>query len=332
MSGPLGSLAPAANCRGCGVALGPSQLACPTCGRLTHAETLASLAEEARAAEQRGDVSAALVAWRAVHERLPAGTRQATVVQETIMRLSAVADTLPATARTARPTTPWGWLVATVALVASKAKVLLLGLSKAGTFVSMLAAFGVYWTLWGWQFAAGFVGSIFVHEMGHVVALRRFGVRATAPMFMPGVGAFIRFQQRLSPIEEARTGLAGPLWGTGAALVAAAVYFASGVPVFAAIAHVGAWINLFNLLPIVPLDGGRGFRALDRAQRLALLPVIGAAWYATHEGLLALILVVAVVRGLEPTGGPRDGKTWMQFAGLVVVLAALSQVTPGVRP
>ncbi len=323
---------PIAVCGGCGVPLGPAQLACPSCGRLTHADALATLAAAAHDAERRGDLSAALTAWRAVQERLPPATRQGVVVGETIARLSAAVDTTPGAAPAKRPTSAWGWLVATGALVASQAKVLLLGLTKAGTLLSMLAAFGVYWTLWGWQFAAGFVGSIFVHEMGHVVTLRRYGVRATAPMFMPGVGAFIRFQQHLSPIEESRTGLAGPLWGAGAAIVAAALYFASGVPVLAAIAHVGAWINLFNLLPIVPLDGGRGYRALDRTQRLALLPVIGGAWYATHDGLLALILIVAVVRAFDTGDGTRDTKAWLQYAGLVIVLAALSQVTPAVGP
>src|SRR5207237_9867331 len=93
------------------------------------------------------------------------------------------------------------------AFVLTKGKFLLLGLTKASTFFSMFLALGVYWTVWGWKFALGLVLSIYVHEMGHVAALRRFGIRARAPMFIPGVGAIVRSQQRpANPIEDSRVG------------------------------------------------------------------------------------------------------------------------------
>src|SRR5688500_6713569 len=115
-------------------------------------------------------------------------------------------------------------------------------------------------------FALGFVLSIYVHEMGHVAALRRFGLEATAPMFVPGLGAFLRLRgQHLAPYENAPIGLAGPLWGLGAATVALAVSRAGGGPMWAAIAHTGAWINLFNLLPVWQLDGNRGYAALSKS-------------------------------------------------------------------
>ena len=88
----------------------------------------------------------------------------------------------------------------------------------------MLAAFGVYWTVFGGRFALGFVLSIYIHEMGHVAALMRYGVPATAPLFIPGLGAVIRLRQSfINPREDARVGLAGPIWGCGAALACAAV-------------------------------------------------------------------------------------------------------------
>src|SRR5439155_26028416 len=103
---------------------------------------------------------------------------------------------------------------------------------------------------------------------GHVSALRRYGIAATAPMFIPGFGALVRLKQYpASPAEDARVGLAGPLWGT----LASVAFFATGLathwPSLIAIARVGAWLNLFNLIPIWQLDGGRGFNALSRAQR-----------------------------------------------------------------
>src|SRR5256885_5819705 len=109
------------------------------------------------------------------------------------------------------------------------------------------------------HFAFGLVLSIYIHEMGHVQALQRYGIKATAPMFIPGFGAVIRLKQYPADArEDARVGLAGPLWGLGAALAAYAVYRATGVGVWGAIAHMGALVNLFNLVPVWQLDGARG--------------------------------------------------------------------------
>src|SRR5262249_3214294 len=116
-----------------------------------------------------------------------------------------------------------GWMavVGVVALALSKAKFLLLGLTKLGTLSSMLVFLGVYWGLYGWKFALGFVVCIYIHEMGHVWSLSRYGIKANAPMFIPGIGAMVRLKQAPANVhEDARVGLAGPIWGTGAALAA----------------------------------------------------------------------------------------------------------------
>src|SRR5262249_44637075 len=155
-----------------------------------------------------------------------------------------------------------------LAFLVTKGKLLLVGLTQASTFFSMLLSLGLYWTQWGWKFAVGLVISIYIHEMGHVEALRRYGIRATAPMFIPMLGAVGRMKQYpAEPREDARVGLAGPLWGTAAALSALLVSLVTRWTAFAAIARAGAWINLFNLLPVWQLDGGRGFRAMSRGQR-----------------------------------------------------------------
>ena len=163
----------------------------------------------------------------------------------------------------------------------SKAKFLLLGLTKASNFIRRCAR------RWGSTDrlrleTLGLVVSIYVHEMGHVAALRRYGFRATAPMFIPGVGALIRLQQRpVNPVENARIGLAGPLWGLGAALAALEAYLATDWPAWLAIARFGAWLNLFNLIPFWQLDGGRGFSSLDEHRLLPSTAVaaIGIAWF-----------------------------------------------------
>ena len=125
-----------------------------------------------------------------------------------------------------------GALVALGVLVLGKLKFLLLGLTKATTLLSMLAFAGLYWNIFGWPMAIGLVVSIYIHEIGHVVELKRAGIEATAPMFIPGIGALIQSKRYPDdPKVEARIGLAGPVWGLGAALVAFAPF--SSIPTVA---------------------------------------------------------------------------------------------------
>src|SRR5690606_15842519 len=157
-------------------------------------------------------------------------------------------------------------------LAITKGKFLLFGLTKAKTFLSMLAFLGVYWALYGWWFALGIVFSIYIHEMGHYITIRQFGLAADSPLFIPGLGAFVRLRQ--VPLElpvRARISLAGPLYGLGAALLSYGLYIATGWGVCAAIAHAGAWINLFNLIPIWQLDGGQTMQAFRKKERISIL-------------------------------------------------------------
>jgi Zn-dependent protease len=217
-------------------------------------------------------------------------------------------------------------------LVLGKAKLLLFGLTKMSTLLSMFASLGVYWAAWGWKFAAGLVASIYVHEIGHVAALRRYGIPASAPMFVPGLGAFIRSKQYpATPREDARVGLAGPLWGLYAVAACYAIHLATGWHSFAAIARVGAWINLFNLLPIATLDGGRGFNSLGRTERWLAAALLAGLWVATHEGLLVLLGLAAAGRAIA--GKPPGESDWAAFAlyaGLasILAIATLVPVTP----
>jgi Zn-dependent protease len=230
----------------------------------------------------------------------------------------------------------WKFKFAAIFLL-TKGKLLLFGLTKATTLLSMLLSLGVYWTIWGWRFALGLVLSIYVHEMGHVFALRRYGFKATAPMFIPGLGALIRLQQHpANPHEDAAIGLAGPIYGLAAAAASYGLFHATGNPIFAAIARVGAWINLFNLLPFGPLDGGRAFNALSTPQRWLATLSLGTAWFLSHESLLALLMIVGVMRAVSPAGpstaesgsdakrGDVGATTW--YVALVFVLALMCKI------
>jgi Zn-dependent protease len=220
-----------------------------------------------------------------------------------------------------------GWKAAAggaIVVLLSKAKLLLLGLTKLKTMLSMLAFVGVYWGLYGWPLAVGFVLSIYVHEMGHVAALSHLGIRASAPMFIPGFGTFVKLEQPLrSTREDAIVGLAGPLWGLGAALTAYAVYLATGAGIWGAIASLGAWINLFNLMPVWQLDGARGFAALSRPQRwMACLTAAGAALLARQPVLWA-VAAIGVWRAFQANAEPGDRRALVTYVGLVIALAAI---------
>ena len=330
-------------CPQCGTVLAPGLLSCPGCQRLVHAETLKVLATDAERAAQAGDLSAALGRWRQALELLPPDSRQHQAVKGKIAALSdqlgGVGDTTArlSSRQTAGATTSvaparrWGMFAAAGAVlvfVLSKAKLLLTGLSKAGTLWTMLLSFGVYWTIWGWQFAAGVVLSIYVHEMGHVAALRRYGIPATAPMFIPGVGALVRLKQNpATPSEDAAVGLAGPVWGLGAACAAFVLYWLTLNPLFAALADIGAFVNLFNLLPLGPLDGGRGFRALSRGQRWLVVLAVFGAWYAAPHGLLIIIGILALLQALAPNPPQKpDHRALLTFVLLIAALVALATV------
>lgn len=324
-------------CAQCGAQLAPNLLACPGCGRLVHADTLARLAETAKEAAARGAIPEALSAWREALDLLPVGSKQHQAVAAKITELGRDIpfNAVPASpgAKAKSPASKAAAGLGAIGLTLWKLKALLLGLTKGSTMLSMLLSLGVYWTIWGWKFALGLVLSIYVHEMGHVIALRRYGFKASPPTFIPGLGALIRLRQQVvNPDEDAVIGLAGPIYGLGAALVSLGIWYATKAPIFAAIAGVGAWVNLFNLLPISTLDGGRGFHAMSRLQKFLAAATVACAWYYTklyytNDGLLILIGLVCAGRAFadksEPIGNWRAAIT---YCGLVVVLVALSMM------
>lgn len=327
-------------CAQCGVQISQTALACPSCHKLVHGDELRRLSEQAHAHEQQADVHAALEDWRATLALLPPQSRQYAQVHDTVLRLTAALEHAPARhpvpARTQISTKQaLGWLGAlglllwkfkAVALFAfTKLKFLLLGLTKAKTFFSMLLSMGVYFTLWGWKFAVGLVFSMYVHEMGHVAALRRLGIPVSAPMFVPGLGAYVRSAAYpTTPAQDARVGLAGPIWGLGAALACAVVYYATDIPIWGALAESGAYLNLFNLLPVWQLDGARAFHAMDKRQRIIAVAAFALAWLFTHETLLLIVGAVAAYRAFAtaPSLSP-DRRTVVEFVGLVVILSGL---------
>jgi len=214
-------------------------------------------------------------------------------------------------------------------VILTKGKLVLLGLTKLNTLLSMLVSIGFYWALYGWKFGLGFVLSIYVHEMGHVMALARYGIPASAPMFIPGLGAFVRLKAYpASAGEDARVGLAGPLWGLGAALACMGIGVITDSGLFTALAKVGAWINVFNLIPVWQLDGSRGFRALTRHHRILIAGLAGLLWFWTSETMLIIVALVSVWRCFtNDAPEQQDNVVFFQFAGLLGALSGVYYFT-----
>lgn len=177
-----------------------------------------------------------------------------------------------------------GMALTALIFVATKLKfvfTLLKSVKFLSTGVTALISVGGYALWFGWQFAVGLVVLIFIHEMGHVVALRRFGVKASAPIFIPFLGAFIAMKQMpKNAYMEAVVGLGGPVIGSLGALAAWGIYQMNGNSIFLALTYLGILLNLFNLLPVLPLDGGRATGAMSRW-----------FWVVGYVALLALMLV-----------------------------------------
>ncbi len=187
-------------------------------------------------------------------------------------------------------------LIALVAKFGVAIKALFLALPNlkllvtAGTALVSVAAYSLFF---GWEFAAGFVVLLFVHEMGHVIALRREGIRASAPMFIPFMGAAI-FTRSLgdNALAEARVGLAGPILGSIGAAAVAVVGKLTGSDLLIALAYFGFLINLFNLLPVVPLDGGRAAAAMSPWMWFVGLGLLVALVFLEPGNPILLIIVL----------------------------------------
>ena len=217
---------------------------------------------------------------------------------------------------------------------------LLLKLKVVTTGVSMLVSVGAYAWIWGLPFAVGLVLLIFVHELGHVLELRRQGVPASAPLFIPFLGAVIGMKALPDDAwKEARVALAGPILGSLGAAVIWAIGAAQGSDLLVAIAFVGFFLNLFNLIPLVPLDGGRAVGALHPALWLVGLVLMVGLVVVRPNPILILIVILGGLELWRRWGERGEAAqyyrlpAWQRAAvgatylGLVVVLALAMSAT-----
>lgn len=321
----VGAVPAAHHCPRCAVELAPDALACPGCLSLLHANALKGLAARADALTGEGRLGEARQAWEAALALLPVHAPQHVAV---VARIEALDARISAAARAAEPT---GVAGAGLRLL-DGGKLLAMGLTHGVTVVSMVVFAGVYGVDLGWGLALGLVAAIYAHEMGHVAVARRLGIGAGAPVFVPGLGAMVPLDRRIAdPVTDAAVGLAGPVWGLGAGLLAYGAGVATGAPVWMAIAQLTGLFNLLNLAPVWQLDGARGFHALSRPQRWTVVAALAAAFALSGYGLLILVAGVAAFRAWQPDAGPGDGRTLATFVALVAALTWLMTVGGGLQ-
>src|ERR1700760_1950326 len=240
------------SCPSCSHWLPDGTLACPDCNTLTYGLYLRELAGSAQQFEQQGKWAEAKERWRSTLKWLPENAEQAAGIHRHIAqidsRLQAEEDRKAKWTRRLGPFAP-------IALFLLKIKSALFLLFKLKFLLGIVGFFGLYWAIFGWKFALGFTACIFVHEMGHYVAVRRRGLKADLPLFFPGLGAYVRWYSMGVTVDQlAAIALAGPMYGLAAALACLGVAW-------------GTHGMVSTLVPVLGLDGAQATYALSRIQR-----------------------------------------------------------------
>lgn len=291
---------PVVGCEYCSAPIGPGQLVCHRCGALVYRRHLEQIAGDALRLEGVNPSAAAMI-WRNALEMLPRSSPQYADIYQRIAALAggwtpvpAGADGRPLSGPTPPPLSgparrvvpPDPWPVA-----------------FAKTAGSMLVAAAVYyfWPFHDWVIAFGFVVLMLIHEMGHVLATWYYGLSASPPIFIPFVGAVINLrEQPPNALVESVVGMGGPLLGTIGALACYAIALALPGPwqePLLDVAQLAFFLNLFNLIPVPPLDGGRITAAVSPWIWVAGLAALAAliveqAFVGARFGLLILLLVL----------------------------------------
>jgi Zn-dependent protease len=299
---------------------------------LVHSEQLDLLAAEAKALEAKGDPRQARERWLTGLPLLPPASRQADWIQQHARSLDAAAERLqpppPSENKWAQRLGPVG----PVAILLAKGKFLLTAIFKLKFLLSFLAFFGFYWALFGAKFGIGFAALILIHEMGHYIDVKRRGLPADMPVFLPGLGAYVRWRALGVSLEtRAAISLAGPLAGFLAAVLCAVLWWQTGNPLWAALARAGAVLNVLNLTPVWVLDGGQAALALSKMERIVILTTCLALWLVLGQ---SLFFVVAIGAGYQVffAGNlpPHPSRTTtIYFVAVLIGLGVILRLMPG---
>jgi Zn-dependent protease len=316
-------------CSRCTNTLSPSALVCDKCHALVHADKLEQLAASARMFEQHDQLAQARSAWEQALPLLPSESSQAEWIRDKLKKLAIInaPSTPPSEQRH-----PWVQKLgplAPIALVLGKSK-FLLSLFKLKFLLSFGTFLGFYWTLYGAKFGLGFALLILVHEMGHFIDIKLRGLPADMPVFLPGLGAYVRWAALgVSSRTRAFVSLAGPLAGWLGAAVCGLLWWKTGSIFWAGLASITAMLNLLNLIPIWILDGGQAIAALNKNERIALITAAVLFAVLFSEGIFLLVAGGAGYRLFtkDIPEEPSRGAT-LYYLALMAALGFLLKVVP----
>ena len=280
------------------------------------------LAAHARALEAHGDFQEAREKWLACLPLLPAHSLQAEWIHKHVAELarssppqiSPASNTAPQWAKKLGPLGP-----------------IVLALLKFKSLLSFVAFFGFYWTIWGAKFGIGFAVLILIHEMGHFIDIKRRGLPADMPMFLPGFGAYVKWNALGVSLEtRAAVSLAGPFAGALSAGLCYLLWHQTGYGLWAALARTGAWFNALNLIPLWIFDGSSATNALSKLERAVVLLVSAALGYALGEWVFGLVAAGMGIR-LFTRDAPEEqsNATAAYFVAVLTGLALVLWLVPG---
>ena len=320
------------NCPDCTRWLPDGTLACPDCQTLTYGVHLSEIGRSAHELEQEQKWVEARERWASALAWLPEETQQAASVRQHVAaidaRLKAADDQKAKWTKRLGPFAP-------IALFLLKFKSLLFLVFKLKFLLSLVAFFGIYWVLFGWKFAAGFLACLFIHEMGHYVAVRRRGLKAELPVFLPMMGAYVRwYGQGVSLEDLASISLAGPLYGLLAVFACYGFFLSTHAQIFMVLVYVGAWVNFINLFPLLGLDGAQATFAMSRLQRVLIaatcmvlfaLSITNGDVFGPSTLWIFLIVGVGMVWRCFTNDQPEkpSTKTFLYFQALVLILGVI---------
>jgi Zn-dependent protease len=314
----------AQNCPRCARELPPGALECPQCRNLVHGDEMEQLAAHARSLEAHGDLQGARERWLACLPLLPAKSAQAEWIRSHIRELENAAPAQASVQRGPNATPDWAKRLGPLGP-------LLLALWKFKFLFSFLTFLGLYWQLWGAAFGIGFAVLILVHEMGHFIDIKRRGLPADMPMFLPGLGAYVKWNALGVSLEtRAAVSLAGPLAGWFAAGICALLWYQTHYGLWAALARTSAWLNALNLIPLWIFDGSSAANALSKVERAVVLMVSAALGYALGEWVFGLVALGMGIRLFTRDAPPEHSNaTAAYFVAVLIGLAIVIKLMPG---
>jgi Zn-dependent protease len=282
------------------------------------------MAAHARSLEAHGDPQGARERWLACLPLLPAQSAQAEWIRGHVRELEATAPTQASVQRGPNATPDWAKKLGPVGP-------LLLGLWKLKFMWSFVAFLGLYWQMWGAAFGIGFAVLILVHEMGHFIDIKRRGLPADMPMFLPGLGAYVKWNALGVPLEtRAAISLAGPLAGWFASAICAVLWLQTGYGLWGALARTSAWLNALNLIPLWIFDGSSATNALSKLERAVVLLVSAALGYALGEWVFGVVALGMGVRLFTHDAPPEHSNaTAAYFVAVLTALAIVLWWVPG---